>query len=117
MIVSQRSFLSPGTAAQVLPSSGSRESPSISQRLTPFRAFTFVYTDGNGSGDINTLYALFNTVNTGTANACSVTYTVANNELTLANDAGTSDVGFFKDYRLKPVESFATESRVAAEAT
>ncbi|HUE04412.1 MAG TPA: choice-of-anchor D domain-containing protein [Bryobacteraceae bacterium] len=56
------------------------------------QAFSFVYSDSDGSTDLNTVYALFNT-STKLASACYVYYVQSSNLLYLENNAGTAAQG------------------------
>ena len=56
------------------------------------KIFTFVYSDSDGSADLNTVYALFNT-STHLSTACYVYYVQSSNLLYLDNNAGTAAQG------------------------
>jgi hypothetical protein len=70
------------TAVSVTPASGTGAT----------QTFSFVYADGNGYQDLNTVSAIVNT-STGTANACYVYYVKAANALYLENNGGTGAQG------------------------
>ena len=69
---------SPPTADSVTPSSGSGST----------QTFAMQYSDPNGASDLRWVYLLVN-FNLDANNACYVVYSVTDNTLSLANDAGT----------------------------
>ncbi len=56
------------------------------------QTFTFLYSDSDGSTDLNTVYGLFNT-STALSSACYVYYVQSSNLLYLENNAGTGAQG------------------------
>jgi hypothetical protein len=54
------------------------------------QTFAFTFTDSSGAGDLTTVSGLFAGSSSSLASACMVTYSVANNSLALATDAGAA---------------------------
>lgn len=86
---SRGSWTVPGPTSNPLPTTDS-VTPSSGSGLN--QIFTAVFSDGNGYGELDTVYLLFSPT-VASANVCQVVYSRRTNLLYLTNDAGSGTVG------------------------